>query len=907
MNAKSRFPSRLTIGDPGRPTTYRLVEDQLLIQVAEDADEQELTSFLGAERFESEAPPAHIQRARATLEPAGLRWITLPPRFASAESVETFLTDRADIVDVRPVYYEAGGGPETAATPMFNTLLIRIAEDQQDEALAALANLGLEHNAVASELLAPYHLFKVTAAAGQTVAERGQDLAEKARAVAGVVSVEFEWLKLETYTVVPNDSHYGNQWNMPTINAPFAWNVETGVMKVWVAIIDSGFDLDHPDLRFTPNTAANPTHFNAEDALAGGSPPYDASPSGVGHGTAVAGIAAATFNNNRGVAGVAGGCRIMPVRLGTVPTDARVAAGLRWAADHGAHVANMSLGTSPTAVATNAVAYAAGKGLVLCAATGNDGDDTTSPTINFPACHADTIAVGASNEDDERKRPSSSDGEWWWGSQFGSEISVVAPGVHIWTTDERGADGYDAGDYTSTFNGTSAATPHVTGLAALIRSANRALTKQQVRDIIESTCDKVSPTLYPYATVAGHPNGTWHQEVGYGRINAARALTAAAARTQAVAIVPPGDFVVVWEDDEDRNGFYQIRARGFRADGTERFPAFTVNRVAAGQQLKPAVAMDSNGNFGVVWEDDRNENGYYQIRARGFNADGSERLSEFTVNSIGSGQQLKPAIAMAPSGDFVVVWEDDMDGNGYYQIRARGFRANSSERFHDMTINTDYRGQQLKPAVAMDSNGNFVVVWEDDNDENGYYQILARGFNADGSVRFHDMTVNTDFHGQQLRPVVAMASNGDFVVVWEDDMDENGFYQILARGFRADGSERFHDMTVNTDFHGQQLRPAVAMASNGDFVVAWQDDSNENGFGEILARGFRANGTERFHDMTVHSVGGGQQLEPAVAMASAGRFVVAWQDDQDGDGFYRAFAREFNADGTARFADITVH
>ena len=126
-----------------------------------------------------------------------------------------------------------------------------------------------------------------------------------------------------------------------------------------------------------------------------------------------------------------------------------------------------------------------------------------------------------------------------------------------------------------------------------------------------------------------------------------------------------------------------------------------------------------------------------------------------TVNSVASGQQLKPDVAMADSGDFVVVWEDDKDNNGYYQIYARGFNANGSQRFADMTVNSVASGQQLKPAVAMTIDGKFVVVWEDDKDGNGYYQIYARGFNANGSQRFADMTVNSVASGQQRRPAIA--------------------------------------------------------------------------------------------------------------------------------------------------------
>ena len=103
----------------------------------------------------------------------------------------------------------------------------------------------------------------------------------------------------------------------------------------------------------------------------------------------------------------------------------------------------------------------------------------------------------------------------------------------------------------------------------------------------------------------------------------------------------------------------------------------------------------------VVWEDDQDRNGFYQIYARGFNANGSQKFADFTVNSVASGQQLKPGIAMAAEGDFVVVWEDDQDRNGYYQIYARGFNANGGQTFADITVNIVASGQQRRPAIAM--------------------------------------------------------------------------------------------------------------------------------------------------------------------------------------------------------------
>ncbi|MES3022191.1 MAG: S8 family serine peptidase [Pseudomonadota bacterium] len=333
----------------------------------------------------------------------------------------------------------------------------------------------------------------------------------------GVADVQFETMPLITPTaIVPSDTLFAQQWDMTRIQAggpgSTGWDLGSGAAAVVICVLDAGCDLSHPDLRYsTPG-------INLGTMLPNGGPTGN-------HGTACAGIAAATFNNALGVAGVAGNARIMPLAFQNW-SDTEVAAGINWATANGAEVISMSFGNNgwSAAIIDPAIQNAFNNDVVMCVATHN-----YNGAITYPATNALVMAVGASDQADNRKNPMSPDGEGW-GSNFGARMSVVAPGVLIPTTDRQGAPGYNtasgtAGDYAMTFNGTSAATPHVAGLAALVRSLYPALTNVQIRALIERSAQKAGSVAY--AETAGYPNGSWNQEMGYGRINVLRALDAA--------------------------------------------------------------------------------------------------------------------------------------------------------------------------------------------------------------------------------------------------------------------------------------------------------------------------------------------------------------------------------------------
>jgi len=312
--------------------------------------------------------------------------------------------------------------------------------------------------------------------------------------------------------VAAGDPLQGQQYAASITKAIDAWKIQTGSIEIKIAILDDGVDLQHEDLKARiAGSYDSPLNISPLQPI-----PLEK------HGTACAGLAAAVPKNGRGICGISNGCSLLAVRIGQPlsenspywKTDSdTIARGIDWARENGADVLSNSWGSAPS----NKVYYAierartqgrGGKGAVIVCAAGNQ----SSPTIGFPAHLPHVLTVSASNQNDEFKTGTSSDGERWWGSNYGPEIGVSAPGVGNLTTDITGPSGYAPGNYYPAFNGTSSACPIVAGAAALVLSANPTLTEAQVRDLIQSTADKIESHRYPYV------NGRNHQH-GFGRLN----------------------------------------------------------------------------------------------------------------------------------------------------------------------------------------------------------------------------------------------------------------------------------------------------------------------------------------------------------------------------------------------------
>lgn len=379
-------------------------------------------------------------------------------------------------------------------------------------------------------------------------------------------------------TLVTTDPYLGSEWHVAKINAATAWDTAMGA-GVTIAILDTGVDGSHPDLSANMvagwNTYDN--NSNASDVL--------------GHGTAVAGAAAAAANNALGVAGVAGAAKIMPIRISDLSgnaTGSAIAQGLTFAADNGARVANISFsGLVGNSTVETAAQYLKSKGGLVVVAAGNTGTNLGLAATNnmIPVSATETTDIMAT-----------------W-SSYGNQVAVAAPGNYIWSTNKGGGYGQ--------WWGTSFASPVAAGVVALMMSARPDLPNTKIESLLYSSSvdlGSVGRDIY----------------YGYGRVDAAAAVSAAvaaaAADTQApaVAISSPAGGATV-------SGLVAIDVAASDNVGVTRVD-LTVNGTL--------VASDVASPYQFSWDSTKTANGTASLVAYAYDAAGNSKASTSVALSV---------------------------------------------------------------------------------------------------------------------------------------------------------------------------------------------------------------------------------------------------------------------------------
>lgn len=383
-----------------------------------------------------------------------------------------------------------------------------------------------------------------------------------------------------------NDPYFTSAWHLPKVGAPTAWDVSAG-SGVIIAILDSGVDAAHPDL--APQLVPGWNFYNNNSDTA----------DVYGHGTKAAGTSAAASNNSLGVASLAGGAQIMPIRV----TDtagygswSAIASGLTWAADNGARVANLSFyGIETSSSARSAAQYVKNKGGLVVTSAGNYGvEETITPSDTM-------ITVSATDANDAKT-------SW---SSYGNFVELSAPGAGIWTTTKGG--GYGA------VSGTSFSSPVTAGVIALMMAANPALSAADVQNLL-------------YTTARDLGSAGWDKYFGYGRVNAAAAVQAAQSSSPAdrqapsVSVTSPSGGSVV-------KGLVSIGVSASDNVGVSR-----VDLVVNGT----AVASDITSPYAFSWDSTKVADGNATLTAYAYDAAGNYSGSSVAVKVANTADTIAP-------------------------------------------------------------------------------------------------------------------------------------------------------------------------------------------------------------------------------------------------------------------------
>ncbi len=361
-----------------------------------------------------------------------------------------------------------------------------------------------------------------------------------------------------------------------------------------------------------------------------------------------------------------------------------------------------------------------------------------------------------------------------------------------------------------------------------------------------------------------------------------------------------GNHIVVWVSTPQYDGLPGIYARRFNSNGVPVADEFQISSFWAPHH-NPDVAMGPLGNFVVVAENywietpPGSSNALISsgVTARIFNAQGIPQSDEFTVHQNSSGFQGTPVVAMDSLGRFVVVWQswqNDGDGFGIY---ARQFNENGERLGPKFRVNSYTKSNQTQPAIAMESQGAFVVVWTSwgqDGDRSGIY---GQRFNRTGEALGLEFRVNFSTLGRQEHPDVTKDNLGNFIVCWQRYVLDGEGYAVYARSFDRTAQLKGPEFMVNDPSPDWQVFPSIDSSAQGDFMVAWQQRS-EDGIGfDIVARIFNQYGQAQGQILRISSVTSGRQYTPEIFMQSRTDFSLCWQsrafDEEDWNIAYRAY------------------
>ena len=328
---------------------------------------------------------------------------------------------------------------------------------------------------------------------------------------------------------------------------------------------------------------------------------------------------------------------------------------------------------------------------------------------------------------------------------------------------------------------------------------------------------------------------------------------------------------------------------------------FQVNTYTADWQWMPAVAMDPTGNFVVVWESyGQRENGqdgdYGGIYAQRFDSGGTALGSEFRINVTTARNQKRPDIGMDPSGNFVVTWASTVADDE--EIYARRYNSSGVPLTGEFLVNTYTTKRQLDPSVGMNDSGAFVITWQSNYGLGGDHEpvenyISGRKYNSSGVPLGQEFVISQEIQGNN--PDVAMDDSGEFTVAYL--RTASGGYYLRMRRYNADGSPKGSAVQLTDDL-GAMYHPSIAMDGSGDFVITWGSHPSDYRQSDSYAQRFDSSGSPVGDEFMVNTTVDNSQGSATVTMNDSGQSLITWRSGDYDTGDFDIFGRGYDSDGT---------
>ncbi len=374
--------------------------------------------------------------------------------------------------------------------------------------------------------------------------------------------------------------------------------------------------------------------------------------------------------------------------------------------------------------------------------------------------------------------------------------------------------------------------------------------------------------------------------------------------TPQVAIAQTGAYVVVWQNDGQDGSQPGIFAQRYDASGIAQAGIFRINSDTVGPQAHPSVAMDSEGDFVIVWSSLSQSGNNSDIVGQRYTAGGAAAGTEFQITSNTTTNQITPSVAMDGAGDFVVTWENQLP-NGGSQVETQRYDASGLVRGEEFQVANSTITEAAHPSVAMDAAGGFIVTWQNVGSNGSSQGIDAERFDQAGNLQGGEIHVSENSASIPSSPSVAIDAAGDFVIAWQSVEDARA--TVVAQRYTVAGLPQGIEILVNGNTTLGGMTPAVAMDSAGDFVVAWATEMPNGGLSSIEAQRYNATGIPRGAELQVSEPTTTNQVFPSVAMNPAGVFVITWESQTQGTGDYAIYTQGYTSDGVTQNGVIQVN